>query len=248
MQLPSAFDATRVEPSVTLAPIPPGDYRVMIVDSPAEQNNAKDGGFVKFVLRVIEGQFINREIFYRVNLWNKSEQAVEIAFKQLSALCHVTGVFQIQQTEQLHGIDFIAVVGISKNDSNYNDVKGVKDRAGNTPGKRTDNFVAGAAPAAAPAPPAQQQFAPAPPAQAGYTAAPPSYAPAPVAAAPPAYAAPAPAPVAAPTGGAPPWATPPAAQAASSSRASECRPLATESRASSTGMGWQAKLLMELRV
>lgn len=194
MQLQQPFNARSVSPAEVFTPVPPGDYKVRIIESDGKPTSAGDGGFLELKLQILEGQFQNREVFYRLNLWNKSQQAVEIAYRQLSALCHVTGVFDVQASEQLHGIPFVAIIGLSKNDPNYNDVKGVKDLAGNIPGKGASTAVAsGAPPAAAPA----------------WGSAPPAAAPAPTAWGPPAVAAPAPA-----WTPAPPNATAPAPQAA----------------------------------
>jgi hypothetical protein len=201
MQFQQMFDARSVDPSQAPAPMPAGDYKVRIIASEPKPTKDKTGGFLELTLQVLEGQFQNRELIYRLNLFNPSQQAVEIAYRQLSALCHVTGVFNIQDSQQLHGIPFIAMVVIQSGGI-YNEIKGVKDLNGNVPGKAGNTGVASAMPAAAP-----QAAAPwGQPPQAGF----PAQAP-PAAAAPPwgPPALPAAAPAAAPWG--PPAAAPPQA-------------------------------------
>lgn len=191
MQFNQPFDARNVEPSIVAQPLPPGEYKVVVVASEPKETADKTGGFLELTLRIIDGQFLNKEIAYRLNLYNASQKAVEIAYRQLSAICHVTGVYQIQNSQQLHNIPFVAVIGMQKDNPIYNDVKGVKDINGNAPGKQGQ--ATAAAPAAAPATNGWQQ---------------PAAAAAPAAGSPP-WGTPAPAP------NAPPWGAPSAVPAAS---------------------------------
>ena len=89
----------------------------------------------------------------RYNLWNNSAQAVEIAAKQLSALCHATGIFQINMRDggkALRGGKGLMDVGFQagqeptaeKPEGGYVEVKKIYDINGNEPGKSQ-----GAAPA-----------------------------------------------------------------------------------------------------
>jgi hypothetical protein len=170
MQMQQMFDARNVEPSVGFIAVPTADYTVRAVKSEPTPTNDGTGGMLVFELEILDGPYAGQKIMYRLNLWNtKSQQAVSIAWGQLSALCHVTGVFQLQQTEQLHGIPFkVHVV----NDGTYANVKYVMDLNGNQPGKRpaptatAPAAMPAAAPAAAPAwppPAAQTPVAAAPP-------------------------------------------------------------------------------------
>jgi hypothetical protein len=54
----------------------------------------------------------------RLNLHNKSPQAVEIANKQLAAYCAVTGVFAFNATEELHNKPFVVEIGPRKDTRN----------------------------------------------------------------------------------------------------------------------------------
>jgi hypothetical protein len=152
MQL-NQFDARAIAPAEAFQPVPAGEYKVAIISSEGQANSkVETGGHLKLVLRVLEGQFMNRELWYNLNLWNSNPQSAEIAQRQLSAICHVTGVFVLNDTAQLHNIPFVAIVAVQAN-GQYNDVKGVKDLQGNQPGKPNSNPVAAAAPPAFGAPP-----------------------------------------------------------------------------------------------
>lgn len=214
MQLPfqQPFDARQVPPQEAQQPVPAGEYKVVIAESEVAPTAKGDAGMLVLKLQIIEGQYTHRMLKYFLNLWNPSQQATAIAQSQFSAICHVTGVFAPVDSQQLHGIPFIAVVTI--NSSGYNDVKGVKHLDGSQPGKGGSNtgsaMPSAPAPAAAPgwgtAPPIPQQPAPAAYQQPAAPAAPAAWGPPqPVAAPPPAYAP--------PTAPAPAWSPQPAVPA-----------------------------------
>jgi uncharacterized protein DUF669 len=146
MQLQQPFDARTVEPASFAPPPPLADYHVRVADSEAKPTTKGDGGYVSFQLEILDpGPYAGRKIPYNLNLWNPNAQTCEIAYKQLSALCHVTQVFEIRDTRQLHNIPFIATIGPQKDQPTYSNVFGVKDINGNMPGK-----AAAAAPAVPP--------------------------------------------------------------------------------------------------
>ena len=203
------FDANKYEPQgVGGGQLPVSDkngWPVVISDSEMKENTAKTGGYLELTLTVIEGEHAGQSGSYRLNLFHSNEQTVNIAYKQMSAICHVTGVFNVSDSAQLHNKPFRAVVGLQKvkpgeEDKGYTEIKGVLDINGNQPGKT--GTAAPSAPPAPPQPPAPPAAAappawtpPAPPEQ-------PTAAPAPPAWGQPAGATAAPAP--------PPWATKPA--------------------------------------
>ena len=227
MQFQQPFDARTVEPASFPPPPPLADYHVRIVESDGKPTTDGSGGYLELTLEILDpGPYQNRKIPYRLNLYNKNQQTVEIAYRQLSAVCYVCNVFQIQDSRQLHGIPFIATIGPQTNNPQYANVFAVKDINGNQPGKMAGSTPAAAAPPAA-APPAApawappQAAAPAAPAMPSYSAPPaaPAWSPAtttttppPAYAPPPAWAPPgntAPAqPAAAPPAAAPPWQAP----------------------------------------
>jgi len=222
------FDARQVEPASFAPPPVLADYHVRILDGEAKATKDNTGGFLELILEIMDpGPYAGRKIPYRLNLFNPNQQTVEIAYKQLSSICHVTGVFNVQDVRQFVGIPFIATIGPQTNNPQYANVFTVKDINGNLPGKASQAQPA-APPAYAPtAPAAPPAYAPAPPSYAppgqppaaapwappGAPAAPPTqqpWQPPQAAAAPPAYAPAAPPAwqpgAAAAPGGKPPWA------------------------------------------
>lgn len=133
------FDARTVTPQTTFEPLPSGWYKVVIRKSNIGPTQSGENGMLTFQTEVIEGPKQSYTWPWNLNLFNKSQQTVEIAYKTLSAICHVTGQFQIAATNQqdnqvpmLHNIPFMILV---QPDGQYNQVRGIKDVYGNDPGK-----------------------------------------------------------------------------------------------------------------
>ena len=133
------FNAREVAPNATLEPLPTGWYPVMIVGSVNKENSKKTGSFLELELQVLSGEHANRKAYERLNLDNPNEVAVNIARGTLSAICHVTGVLDAQDSQQLHGIPFQALIKkVERNDKPGqfgNQIDGYRDQNGNEPGK-----------------------------------------------------------------------------------------------------------------
>lgn len=149
------FDASNVEPAGNFEPVPAGWYTGRIVNSEMRPTQKGDGSYLNLEIELLDEGYAGRRVFDRLNLDNPNPTAVEIAYQQLSAICHATGVVQVQQSEQLHNIPMAVKVTVRPATEQYdanNDVKGYKALEG------------GGAPPQQPAPqqPPQQQPQPQP--------------------------------------------------------------------------------------
>lgn len=186
------FDANTVAPQEALDPIPADWYPCAMVESEMKPTQDKSGGYLECAYQVIDGPYKGRKVFDRLNLHNKNQVAVEIAYRTLSAICHAAGVIQLQDSQQLHNRPLLVKVAIEPAKDGYdakNIVKGYKAMTANQqpapatqyqpgtvpPGAAanpalTNAQIGGFAPQQQPAPPpqgqqpweAQQQPAPAP--------------------------------------------------------------------------------------
>lgn len=153
--------------------LPVGRYKGVIVAS-AQENVEKNGqivgGYLALDLTPIEGPLAGTKQTDRLNLHHVNPKTVEIANKQMSAYCHVTGVYTFKDTAQLHNIPFWFEVGWQKGqepsaekpNGGYTEVKALWDINGNEPGKTGGGAMA-AAPPAPPVAPAAPPVAPAAP-------------------------------------------------------------------------------------
>lgn len=129
------FDANQVEPNAGFDVIPAGEYDAVIISSKVEPTKKGDGKLVNLELQILSGEFQNRKVFDRLNLWNPSQKAVEIARGTLSAICRAVNVLTPKDTSELHGKPLRVKVAVS-DDPQYgkrNEVKGYKPRNGAPP-------------------------------------------------------------------------------------------------------------------
>ncbi|MEG3640702.1 DUF669 domain-containing protein [Magnetococcus sp. PR-3] len=126
--LGGTFDASQVDPSKPQENLPPGDYRVQIINSEMRVTKAGTGQYLWLEMDVLEGVHAGRKVYDRLNLINPNNQAVEISQRALSAICHALGRMQVQDSEDLHFQPLIAKVSVGK--SGYNEVKGYKPVGG----------------------------------------------------------------------------------------------------------------------
>lgn len=111
-----SFNAADVKPAEDFSPIPVGDYPAMIVDSDVKPTKARTGHFAELVFEVTEGQYKGRKVWARLNLDNPNAKAVEIAQRELSAICHAVGKMQISDTQELHFKPMVIRVDIEESE------------------------------------------------------------------------------------------------------------------------------------
>lgn len=139
MQLMSPFDATKFDPTQGVPSMPVGKHPVVIVNDEVKPTKDNTGGYLELTVEIIDGPSKGRQGAIRLNLYNQSQQAVEIAHRQFSAICHCVGVFQVNDGRQLHNLPFMIEVALQKDPEaakkGYTEVVRYYDRNGNEPGK-----------------------------------------------------------------------------------------------------------------
>ena len=146
------MDMTNVDPSPRFDPIPAGDYNAIITGSEMKFTKDGSGQYLELTLEVQGGEFSGRKLFDRLNLHNSNRQAVEIAQRQLSQICHAVGVLQVADSEQLHFKPLVAMVKLRPAREQFdasNEIKGYKAASG---APVQTQFQRPTAPAANPAP------------------------------------------------------------------------------------------------
>ena len=165
------FDASTVAPDTGAQdPVPAGWYDVVIDASEMKPTNDGNGSYLELRHNIIAGAMQGKNVYGRLNLSNANPTAQEIGYKQLSAVCHATGVIQCRDSAQLHNIPLKIKVKLRPADGKYeasNEITAWKNinevvqmaeaTAGGFPGQ------AAAAPAPAPFAPPPQPAPMAPP-------------------------------------------------------------------------------------
>ena len=129
------FNAANVEPTASYSPLPSGEYLVVAVASDMKPTKA-GGQYLELELEVLDGNFKGRKLWDRINLVNSNPKTVEIAQRQLSSLCHATGVMNVTDSSQLHNIPVIATIKYKEPQGGYdasNEVRGYQKANGTAP-------------------------------------------------------------------------------------------------------------------
>jgi len=127
------FNAEEVQPQGSFDPIPAGWYTCMITESEMKPTKTGTGEYLQLRLDVIEGEHQGRVVFDRLNLVNDNQTAVEIAQRQLSAICRAVGVMQPNDSGDLHDKPIRVKVAIRPASGGYdasNEVKAYAEKEG----------------------------------------------------------------------------------------------------------------------
>lgn len=125
------FDANKVDPSEPALPIPEGKYLATVFESARKDNKNGSGQHLEVKFRIQDGEYKNRVITNRFNLWHQSEKAKSISWGEMSALCRATGVMKPNDSSDLHNIPLEIAVGVTNPDDKgriYNEINGYAKR------------------------------------------------------------------------------------------------------------------------
>ncbi len=129
-----------VEPKKSFEPIPAGAYTAQITGSEMCETRAGNGHYLKLEFTVLDGPdgTVGRKVWTNLNLDNPNKQAVEIAYSELSAICHAVGHNgQVGDSEELHGTPLEIDVTIRADETGKyqpsNEIKGYRPASGAAP-------------------------------------------------------------------------------------------------------------------
>jgi len=141
------FDATTVDPTQGGGGnLPVGRHPVVIVANEVAATKDNSGGYLALTLEIIDGPNKGSRGVVRINLYNQSAQAVDIANRQFSALCHVTNQFRVDDVDVLQNIPFMVDVELQRDPEaakkGYTEVKKFLYLDGSEPGKKGNTATA----------------------------------------------------------------------------------------------------------
>ena len=133
-----SFDATQFDPVQGVGGHPKGIFDAQISNTSKEPTKDGQGGMFNVEFTTPAGKIIKR-----YQLWNNNPQTVEIAHKQLSALCHAVAIYKLDFNNDgavLRGarlqIDVQDQIDKeTKQPNGYVEIKRVLDTRGNEPGR-----------------------------------------------------------------------------------------------------------------
>lgn len=116
------FDSSQVEPSEAIESLPLGWFAMQIVGSAQEQAQSGSGQYLAFEFEILESyhpDLKGRKAWVNLNLWNQNQTAVEIAMRDLSAICRATGQPVIDDTDLLHNKPLAVKIKVKKAKGDY---------------------------------------------------------------------------------------------------------------------------------
>jgi len=120
------FNAAAVEPMAprSYAPLPNGEYEMIITNSDLKATKAGTGQYLELVMQVVGGEHSGRRHWERLNVSNPNKDAETIAKAALASLCLAIGKPDIQDTTEMHDTPFIARLEIDRKEPDRNRIVG----------------------------------------------------------------------------------------------------------------------------
>lgn len=135
------FDASDVMPEQGTSKHPQGKFPATLTNTELKPNKSGEGQYLAVTFTTPSGTIINR-----YNLQNNNQQTVDIAVKQLSALCWATGVMRVNMNaaaQELRGAKCMIDVQDQPENPKYSEITRVYDANGNEPGKGAGSGTGG---------------------------------------------------------------------------------------------------------
>lgn len=146
----NGFDASQVPEQQEFTALPAGDYVAIATTSEFKPTKTGNGEYLQFTFEVLAPEaFKGRKTWARMNLRNPNATAVDIAQRELAALCRAVGVIKPKDSSELHNKPVVLTIDTELDE---------RKRESNVIKKYT--AVGGAAPAAGAAAPAASAPAP----------------------------------------------------------------------------------------
>lgn len=98
---------------------PPGLYNLQVTNSDVKPTKDGKGKYIYVEMTILDGAYAGKKVFDRINLWNANPTAVRIAEVSFNRLCLACGKRQITDTNELHGIPFVAEISVDEPQNGY---------------------------------------------------------------------------------------------------------------------------------
>ncbi len=108
------FDANQIEPTTDFDPIPAGKYLAVITDNEMKPTKAGTGKYLQLTFELLEGEYMGRKLWARLNLFNSNETTEKIAQAELSAICRAVGVLAPNDSVELHNLPLVIALKCKK--------------------------------------------------------------------------------------------------------------------------------------
>lgn len=122
------FNASTIEVT-SREPLKPGRYEAVIIESEMKPIKSGVGMGINFTFELVgDSPAKGRKVWTWINYQHPKAEAQRIGQEELARLCKAVGVSNLTDTEQLHNIPLIIIVGLDRLDATRNVVKGYAAR------------------------------------------------------------------------------------------------------------------------
>lgn len=108
------FNASEVPEDKGFEVIPAGDYSAQIIQSEMKETKAGTGHYLELRIQILDEDYAGRLVFERLNLDNPNDTAVKIAQRALADICTACGVVEVEDSEELHGIEMTVRLSVQE--------------------------------------------------------------------------------------------------------------------------------------
>lgn len=118
-QLGGQFNANEQKEMTNFEPLPAGEYVARIVESEMKPTSSGTGHYLQLVFQIMSPGYDTRKVFNNLNLDNPNPKAVDIANRELGAICKAVGKPVIQDSVELHGLPMTIKLKVSPATEKY---------------------------------------------------------------------------------------------------------------------------------
>ena len=108
----NGFDASQVPEQQEFSALPEGQYVVIATASEMKPTKNGQGQFLQFTFEVLDGPQKGRKVWARLNLVNQNQTAVDIAQRELGAICRAVGIIKPNDSAELHNRPLLITVAV----------------------------------------------------------------------------------------------------------------------------------------
>lgn len=112
----AGFDASQVPEQQEFSALPEGQYVVIATASEMKPTKSGTGQFLQFTFEVLDGPQKGRKLWARLNLVNPNQTAVDIAQRELGAICRAVNVIKPSDSAELHNKPMLITVAVEIDD------------------------------------------------------------------------------------------------------------------------------------
>ena len=112
----AGFDASQVPEQQEFSALPEGQYVVIATATEMKPTKSGTGQFLQFTFEVLDGPQKGRKLWARLNLVNPNQTAVDIAQRELGAICRAVNVIKPSDSAELHNKPMLITVAVEIDD------------------------------------------------------------------------------------------------------------------------------------